>query len=268
MVYYVSDRTSRTAELNGESLLSQFPGFHYETRRFAFMDENRIGKLVRVIKRHVGKGEEPPIIFSTLVRPELRRLLRESGAPIIDLYESFLPTLEKILHRSTSSRVGVSHEDFELREASNYQRRSQALDFSLAHDDGLRPDHYDRADVIVVGVSRSAKTPVCLYLAMNFSVRAANFPLTGEDLDREQLPPFLQERRDRVVGLHIDPQRLHAIRQKRRPDSPYASLATCRREVRRADEIFKISGVPVYDISTTSVEEIAVEIVRKMDLLH
>ncbi len=268
-VYYVSDRTARTAELNGESLLSQFPAFRYQTHRFAFMDnKDKIGKLVRVIRRGVERGEEPPVIFSTLVKSDLRDLLATSGAPIIDLFDMFLSPLKEILHSPTASKVGASHEGFELREASDYQRRSKALDFTLAHDDGLRPDHYDKADVIVVGVSRSAKTPICLYLAMHFFVRAANFPLTGEDLDREGLPPFIRDKKDKVVGLHIDPQRLHAIRQKRRPDSPYASLQTCRSEVRRADEIFKISGVPIYDISTTSVEEIAVEIVKRMDLLR
>ncbi len=268
-VYFVSDRTARTAELNGESLLSQFPGFQYDTRRFAFMDSRKkIARLVRTINRLVAQGEEHPVIFSTLVKPDLRELLASSGAPVIDLYDSFLSPLKKILHSPTASRVGVTHQDFELQEASDYQRRSKALDFSLAHDDGLRPDHYDKADVIVVGVSRSAKTPICLYLAMHFFVRAANFPLTGEDLEAEQLPAFLRDKKERVVGLHINPERLHAIRQKRRPDSPYASLQTCRKEVRRADEIFRISGVPIYDISTTSVEEVAVEIVRRLDLLH
>ena len=267
-VYYVSDRTSRTAELNGESLLSQFPHFRYETHRFAFMDEDKTGKLVRVIKRLVARGEEPPVIFSTLVQKNLRDQLIASGAPVIDLYDTFLSPLKKILHSPTASRVGATHEDFQLRDASDYQRRSHALDFTLAHDDGLRPNHYDEADVIIVGVSRSAKTPICLYLAMHFFVRAANFPLTGEDLDGEQLPTFLRDKKEKLVGLHIDPSRLHAIRQKRRPDSPYASLQTCRQEVRRADEIFKISGLPIYDISTTSVEEIAVAIVKQMDLLH
>ena len=268
-VYYVSDRTARTAELNGESLLSQFPGFQYQTSRFAFMDnEEKVSRLASDIKRQIKTGEEPPVIFSTLVEPRLRHLLAKSGAPIIDLYETFMSPLKQIIHSPNASRVGVAHEDFELQEASDYQRRTKALDFTLAHDDGLRPNHYDEADVIVVGVSRSAKTPICLYLAMHFFVRAANFPLTGEDLDGEQLPPFLRDKKDRVVGLHINPERLHAIRQKRRPDSPYASLQTCRQEVRRADEIFKISGVPIYDTSTTSVEEIAVQIVRKMDLLH
>jgi regulator of PEP synthase PpsR (kinase-PPPase family) len=268
-IYYVSDRTARTAELNGESLLSQFPHFEYQTHRFAFIDnEAKVNKLVFTIKQHINEGEEPPVIFSTLVEPRLRELLSTSGAAIIDLYDTFLSPLKKILHSSVSTRVGASHEGFELREASDYQRRSKALDFTLAHDDGLRPHHYDEADVIIVGVSRSAKTPICLYLAMHFFVRAANFPLTGEDLAGEQLPPFLRDKKNKIIGLHINPERLHAIRQKRRPDSPYAALQNCRQEVRRADEMFKISGVPIYDISTTSVEEIAVQILKKMDLLH
>ncbi len=268
-VYYVSDRTGRTAELNGESLMSQFPGIQYQTHRFAFMDnEDKVQELASDIARNIEQGEEPPVIFSTLVETPLRDLLAASGAPVIDLYETFLSPLKKILHSPNATKVGAGHQGFELREASDYQRRTKALDFSLAHDDGLRPNHYDNADVIVVGVSRSAKTPICLYLAMHFFVRAANFPLTGEDLDGEQLPSFLRDKKERVVGLHINPERLHAIRQKRRPDSPYSALQTCRQEVRRADEIFKLSGVPIYDTSTTSVEEIAVQIVKKMDLLH
>ncbi len=268
-VYYVSDRTGRTAELNGESLLSQFPDFHYQTFRFAFMDsEPKIKQLAGQIAQVIKAGEEPPVIFSTLVDPDLRGALAICGAPIIDLYEKFLSPLKRILDSPNALKVGASHEGFELPEASDYQRRSKALEFSLTHDDGLRPSHYDKADVIVVGVSRSAKTPICLYLAMHFFVRAANFPLAGEDLENELLPVFLRDKKDKVVGLHINPERLHEIRQKRRPDSPYASLQNCRNEVRRANEIFKISGVPIYDTSTTSVEEIAVQIVKSMDLLR
>ena len=142
-VYYVSDRTARTAELNGESLLSQFPGIQYQTHRFAFMDnEDKVRELANNIARAIKAGEEPPVIFSTLVEAPLRDLLAASGAPIIDLYETFLSPLKKILHSPNATKVGAGHEGFELREASDYQRRTKALDFTLAHDDGLRPNHY------------------------------------------------------------------------------------------------------------------------------
>jgi regulator of PEP synthase PpsR (kinase-PPPase family) len=266
-IYYVSDRTAKTAELNGESLLSQFPSLNYQVYRVPFADKRKISALVEAIKSRIESGEEPPLIFSTLVDERMRNLLASSGAFMFDIFGDFITGLEKALGSSSNHRIGVAHEDFEERESSDYQRRFQALDFTLSHDDGLHPRHYDQAEVIVVGVSRSAKTPVCLYLAMNFFVRAANFPLAGDDLENETLPDFLRNKREKVVGLHISPERLRAIREKRRPGSEYSSLRNCRRETRLADEIFRLSKIPVYDSSTTSVEEIAVAIVRDLKLL-
>jgi len=266
-IYYISDRTGKTSELLGESLLSQFPSLPHEATRLAFAGMDDIERLRREIDMRIERGEEPPIIFSTLVDGDLRQCLKDSGAVMFDIYDSYLKKLQDAFHSRPRFRVGVAHEAFEERESSEYQRRAAALDFTLAHDDGLHPGHYDKADVIVVGVSRSAKTPVCLYLAMNFFVKAANFPLAGEYLDNETLPAFLRSKKERVAGLHISPERLHAIREKRRPGSKYSSLLNCRQEVRRADEIFRLDKIPVYDSSTTSIEEISVAIVRDFNLL-
>ncbi|HFB98294.1 MAG TPA: hypothetical protein ENJ62_04065, partial [Bryobacterales bacterium] len=151
---------------------------------------------------------------------------------------------------------------------ARYQRRIEAIEFALAHDDGVRVRDYDRADLIVIGVSRCGKTPTCLYLAMNFSLKACNYPLTGEELERETLPAPLEPWREKIVGLTIDPRMLSEIRHKRRSSEDYASLATCRREVRAAEHIFAHNGIPVFDSTATSIEDLAGNILKHYRRRH
>jgi regulator of PEP synthase PpsR (kinase-PPPase family) len=133
-------------------------------------------------------------------------------------------------------------------------------------DDGVNPDAYDQADLILVGVSRSGKTPTCVYLAMHFGLYCANYPLTEDDYLDDGLPSTLGKYRDRLVGLTIDARRLHEIRQKRRPDSEYARLDQCQIEVRRAEDLFRHCGILMADTSGISVEEIATTLLQKTGL--
>ena len=136
----------------------------------------------------------------------------------------------------------------------------------MSHDDGIRPDQYDDADIILVGVSRCGKTPTSLYLAMNFSLKACNYPLTEEDLQQDTLPDYLSKHIDKLVGLTIKPVPLSRIRRKRRPDSGYASLQICQREVKVAEQMFQQAGLPVFDTTETSIEEIASYVVRTLGI--
>jgi regulator of PEP synthase PpsR (kinase-PPPase family) len=136
----------------------------------------------------------------------------------------------------------------------------------MANDDGVRPDNFRYADLVLVGVSRSGKTPTCLYLAIHFGIEAANYPLTPEDLEADGLPPRLKPFRKKVFGLTIKPERLHQIRKERRADSHYAALGTCQREVRQAESIFRRARIPYIDTSTYSIEEIAAHVMDRFEL--
>ena len=265
-VCFVSDRTGLTAETYGRSLLSQFPGVQFDSQRFSFVDsEAKAHGVAERIRDLARKDANQTIVFSTLVEPRLQTIIAASSACVIDLFSTFIEPLEAGLGMPSAHTQGLSHSEFGKQ---SYQDRLNAIDYALNHDDGVRPDQYAGADIILVGVSRCGKTPTSLYLAMNFFLKAANYPLTGRELDRETLPPALQAVRDKLVALTIDPRVLSNIRQQRRPDSAYASVEVCQREVRSADLIFRQAGLPVFETTATSIEEIAGWIVREKGLLN
>jgi regulator of PEP synthase PpsR (kinase-PPPase family) len=185
------------------------------------------------------------------------KVLAESGALILDVFAPFISPLEQELGQARQPRVGQAHAlvDFDA-----YERRMDATNFALTHDDGTDLD-YDEADVLLVGVSRSGKTPTCLYLALHYSIRAANYPLTPEDLEADRLPEKLRRHRRKLFGLTIDPARLQKIREERKPGSRYATLDVCRREVAIAEAMFRREQIPVLSTTHTSIEEIASKIV-------
>ena len=118
--------------------------------------------------------------------------------------------------------------------------------------------------MILVGVSRSGKTPTSLYLAMQHGLKVANYPLIPEDFERRQLPPALVPHRKKIFGLTIDPQRLSQIRNERRPGSKYADLANCRYEVSEAEAMMRRSGIRWLSSTTKSIEEIATTILQEV----
>ncbi|MGB5337761.1 MAG: kinase/pyrophosphorylase, partial [Gammaproteobacteria bacterium] len=205
------------------------------------------------------------IVFSTLVEPELQDIVAATGACVIDLFSAFIEPLEVALAMPSAHTQGLSHSEFGKQ---SYQDRLNAIEYTLSHDDGVRPDQYPDADIILVGISRCGKTPTSLYLAMNFFLKAANYPLTDHELEQDTLPPVLQTEADKLVALSIDARTLCTIRQQRRPGSDYASLEVCQREVRSAGLIFRNAGLPLFDTTATSIEEIAGWIVKEKGLLN
>ena len=250
-VYFVSDHTGVTAEVLGHSLLARFDEESIETSTRPFVDSlERADALVA----ELSSLPEPPIVFSTITNAAIRQRLAESGVVHLDLFEPFIHQLEDALGRPAATRVGAAHGIGNL---PRYQARIDAVEFSLATDDGSNVGRYRHAEVVMVGVSRVGKSPTCLYLAMQYGVRAANYPLADDDFERSGLPEPLNQHRSKLFGLTIDPARLRELRQRRRPGTSYATPERCEYEVTRAERLYRRHGVPFLDVTSVSVEELA-----------
>lgn len=264
-VAFVSDRTGLTAETFGRSLLSQFPRAQLERKTFSFVENvDRAREVAETIEQIYQDSGMQPVVFCTLVDDESQDIIKSSSACVIDLFNTFIGPLEATLGVESEHTLGLSQEAYGKK---SYHRRLDAIDFSLAHDDGVRPDQLDEADLILVGVSRSGKTPTSLYMAMNFSLKVANYPLTDHELKSDRLPEVLEPWRSKLAALTINARSLSSIRQQRRPGSPYASMSVCQQELKAALTIFKNAHLPVFDTTDISIEEIAGSIVRKLGLL-
>jgi regulator of PEP synthase PpsR (kinase-PPPase family) len=256
-VYFVSDGTGFTARAMGRSLLSQFS---IEWEGHLLPDCAESGVLENCIANFASNpSQELPIVFATLIDPAALQRLREANCILIDLMAQPLQELSTALHLNRQARRGHTHG---MENLANYDERMDAVQFALNLDDGMRPDRYEQADLVLTGVSRVGKTPTAMYLAIQFGLRVANDPLIPEDLESERLPERLLRVRERVVGLTIEPQRLQAVRQARRPDSSYAALETCQKELRAATTQFQHAGIPVFDTSRHSIEELAAAILH------
>lgn len=263
-VVFVSNRTAITAETMGHSLLGQFEGHRFSEQTHPYVDTpEKAEALADKLRVSWETGEHRPIVFSTLADPATREPILRSGALVIDLFECFLGDLTGELGAEPHQTTGRSHRISDL---SSYEGRIEAINYTLAHDDGADIRHYDHADVILLGVSCTAKTPTSLYLALQFSLRAANYPITPEDLEYEGLPKFLRPYRNRLFGLITDPDRLHQIRSQRRPDSRYASLDQCHYEIRQVEAMYMAERIPYVNSTLMSVEEIATTIVQRSGL--
>jgi hypothetical protein len=263
-VFFVSDRTGLTAESYGKCLLAQFPDLEFETTTLAFIDTTeKAQRACEQINRASENSQVEPIVFSTLISDAEQQIVESADAHVISLFHSFLGSLEGVFGLAASHKQGASRISYNDR---TYQRRLDAIDFALAHDDGVRLDHYHQADVILAGVSRCGKTPTSLYLAMNFSLKVANYPLTPEDLQHDELPQCLKENIHKLVGLTIKPVPLSRIRRQRRPDSDYSSLEICQNELQIAQTMFEKADIPVFETTDTSIEEISSRVVRALGL--
>ena len=263
-VFFVSDRTGITAETLGHSLLTQFEGVEFQQRTVPFVDtEERAQQAVEEIDRVAAQSPVPPLVFSTLIVDELRDIVARSRGVFFDFFNEFIGPLEDEFHLQSTHTIGLSHG---ASDEGRYMVRMDAVNFALETDDGVFTHHYDYADLILSGVSRCGKTPTCLYMALQFGIFAANYPLTDEDLESSRLPEELLAHRDKVFGLTIDAQRLAAIREERRPNSRYASLHQCRHELRKVSNLFRMEGIPIYDTSTSSIEEIATTILQTANI--
>src|SRR5471030_2765771 len=239
-VFFVSDGTGITAETFGHSVLTQFE-LRFRQIRLTFIDTlDKAHDAVRKINEAFETDGQRPIIFSTLVKTELSDVIRLCKGMYMDMFQTFVAPLEQELGAKSTHTIGRSHN---IVDSEEYKNRIEAINFSLAHDDGQSHKNLSSADVILVGVSRSGKTPTSLYLAMQYGVKAANYPLIPEDFERGRLPTPLLPYKEKMFGLSIDPQRLAEIRNERRPGSKYAALENCRYEINEAEAMMKREGV-------------------------
>ena len=258
-VFFVSDQTGVTAETLGHSLMTQFEGLEFRPVTLPFVSTlDKAQEAVQRIDRAAQAEGVRPIVFSTLVQDELRDVLMTANGLFLDLFSAFVGPLERELNTRSTHRAGRAHGIADL---AAYTTRINATNFALANDDGSGGD-YAHADVVLVGVSRVGKTPTCVYMALQYGVFAANYPLTEEDLEAGQLPKRLSAFRSKLYGLTIRPERLQQIRSERRPDSRYASRAQVQYELRAADALFSRYSIPALDTSESSIEEIASRIMN------
>jgi regulator of PEP synthase PpsR (kinase-PPPase family) len=263
-VYFLSDGTGITAQMLGHSLLTQFEGVEFSQVTLPFVDTiEKAEECVARITAEAANGNGQPIVFSTLVNQDIRTVCRRADALFLDFFETFIDPLEAGLGLKSSHAIGRSHSAMDKKE---YQQRIEAINFAMAHDDGASHRELSQADVILVGVSRSGKTPTSLYLAMQFGVKAANYPLIPEDFDRGRLPEAVEANKTRLYGLTIAPERLHEIRRERRPGSKYAELENCRMEIREAEALMRREGVRCINSTSKSIEEIATTILRELKI--
>ncbi|MRN38690.1 kinase/pyrophosphorylase [Neisseria sp. N95_16] len=263
-IFYISDRTGLTAENIGEALLNQFGNLEFKRYTYPFI--NTVEKAQEVIAKVNANAEangERPIAFVSVVNDEIRNMIKTANAYQINFFETFLGALEKELNAEATLASQGHHS---IGNTQRYDARMEAVNFSLNHDDGVSDKNLQEADVILMGVSRSGKTPTCLYLALQYGIRAANYPLIPDDLESSDLPRMVKPYKDKLFGLTIQPERLQAIRQERRPNSTYAQINTCRSEVADAQAMFKRHGIPFTNTTDKSVEELAVYILQACQL--
>ena len=263
-VFFISDGTGITAETLGNTLLTQFEGWEFRRTTVPFVDSiDKAKDTVQVLRETAAADGVRPIVFCSLNKPDIIDCVAAADALVLDLFNVFIQPLEVELQSRSTHSVGRSHG---MADPVSYHTRIEAVNFALQHDDGASVQHYDRADVILLGASRSGKTPTSVYLAMQFGVRAANYPLTPDDLERDRLPDVVEAHQGHLYGLTIDPERLQQIRSERRPDSRYSSLSQCRNEVRAIETMFRSHGIAFLNTTTVSIEEIASRIMHKMGL--
>ncbi|HSI49527.1 MAG TPA: pyruvate, water dikinase regulatory protein [Ideonella sp.] len=260
-VFYVSDGTGITAETFGNSILAQFTAKPRHVRRPFIDSVEKANAVVDEINITAEREGKRPIVFLTLASVDIRTVLTGEGCKgmVMDMFQSFIEPLEIEFNLKSNHRVGRFSDAAKSQE---YNDRIEAINFSLAHDDGQSSRNLQSADVILVGVSRSGKTPTSLYLAMQHGIKAANYPLIPEDFERGHLPSSLSPHKRKCFGLTIDPDRLQHIRNERRPGSKYASIENCRYEVNEAEVMMKRSGISWLSSTHKSIEEIATTILR------
>ncbi len=259
--FFISDSTGITAETLGQSLLAQFENIEFDKVVMPFVDnEEKARRAVDRINDAADRDGAAPIIFDTIVNQEIRAIIGASRGELLDIFSTFLSPLERALGTKSSFTVGRGYSG--TRELQ-YQKRISAVNYALENDDGARINRYGQAEIILVGVSRSGKTPTCLYMAMQHGIFAANYPLTEEDLDHGGIPRPLLPYRSKLYGLTIEPERLAAIRNERRANSSYASMSRCEDEVRMAESLFSRHGIPFIDVTHSSVEELSAKILAE-----
>lgn len=260
--FFVSDRTGISAETLGDALLEQFDGIKFKRATYPFVDTpEKAAALVQIINRSTEENGSRPLVFSSISDNKVLDIVKTADALHISFFDAFLGQIENELG------IGARHSVLSrVHNIERYDARMEAVNFALNHDDGVSDKDLQEADVILMGVSRCGKTPTCLYLALQYGIRAANYPLTPEDLDTTDLPRMVKNHKHKLFGLTIQPERLHDIRQERRPDSKYAHINTCKNEVADAQAMFRRHNIPFTNTTHKSVEELAVSIMQECRL--
>lgn len=263
-IFLISDGTGITVESFTKSILSQFPNITFDFHYYPYIDTlDKINTIVIKIEELFISYGQKSIIFSTIVNPKMLSPIFEAHAEVFDLFNPVVNRLETIL---ATKAIDVIGRTYGFTSPSEYDHRIDAINYALNCDDGLGFKNYSLADIILIGVSRCGKTPSCLYMALQFGIYAANFPLTEESLDAHSLPSILKEFKSKIFGLTITPQRLQHIRHERRPHSKYASLEQCSYEVNLVESLYRHQNIPFLDSTHYSIEEISTRIIARMSL--
>ena len=263
-VFFISDGTAITAETLGHSLLAQFPHVKFDIHIIPYItSEEAAMNVVEEINQRAEKDGQQPLVFDTLVDPYARDIINTANAVNLDVFEGLISKLSDVLGTPPTTLVGQTHA---VTDSESYKARIDAVHFALDNDDGARTRHYDKADLILIGVSRSGKTPTSIYLSLQFGIRVANYPLTEEDLDDNRLPAVLKAHRNKLFGLMIDAERLVAIRTERKANSRYASFSQCQMELRAVEGIYISEGIKYLNVSEMSIEEISTRVLQMTGL--
>lgn len=261
--FFISDGTGITAEALGRSLLAQFDTIQFEAVTRPYINtQEKARELVTQINQVAEQDKLRPLVIDTVVDQGIRSIINQSHALTIDIFSAFLAAMEQELNTPSSHQVGKNHGLTRDRE-DTYKSRIDSVHYALDNDDGARTHHYDTADIILVGVSRCGKTPTCIYMALQFGIRAANYPITEDDLLDSELPKALRPYRHKLFGLTIEPERLASIRHERRPGSRYASLQQCIQEVQEVENLYQRHRISFIDSTHYSIEEISTRIMAE-----
>ena len=263
-VFFISDGTAITAETLGHSLLAQFPHVDFNIHIIPYItSEEAAMEVVGEINKRAEQDGNQPLVFDTLVDPYARDIINTANAINLDVFEGLISKLSEVLGTPPTTLVGQTHA---VTDSESYKARIDAVHFALDNDDGARTRHYDKADLILIGVSRSGKTPTSIYLSLQFGIRVANYPLTEEDLDDNRLPAVLKAHKNKLFGLMIDAERLVAIRSERKANSRYASFSQCQMELRAIEGIYISEGLKYLNVSEMSIEEISTRVLQMTGL--
>ena len=256
-VYFISDGTGLSTEQLGKSILIQFPDVEFEYKTIPFV--NTLKKAQSVAKR-INK-EPSAMVFSTLIYDELNEPFDCGDFFHINFLKQTISQIETIKKFKSVPTMGL---DYRFGEAASYEERITAMDFTIASDDGHNVERYSKADIIIIGVSRTGKTPVSIYLALINGLSVANYPLVDLELESQELPNSLKRFKNKLFGLTIAPKRLQEIREKRRSTGKYASPHQVQIEIRFSESLFNKYNIPYIDTTSISVEEIATSIKTKL----
>lgn len=265
-VFFISDRTGITAEMLGHGLLTQFNTVTFSKTILPYVDNiDKANQAVLQINQAALKDGNRPLLFSTLIDASIRNIIANSDGLLLDFFTTFIASMELELATKATTTIGRSHG---MDVYADYKERIDAVNFTLNSDDGLNHRNYLAADVILIGVSRSGKTPTCLYLALQYGLMVANYPLTEEDWETPGLPEILHTYKDKLFGLTINVQRLQQIRKERRAQGRYATLEQCKLEVDIVEKLYRAEKIPFLDSSSISIEEIATSIMHQTGLVR